>query len=89
MNDITERLRDRSTCWCAQETPFVQRGCDSCEERREAAEEIERLRTLVTEWVQADDHLRDVQSLVDARDLYARQARVADALSAFCKEMNR
>lgn len=41
---LVAALRDRSACWCADETPFVQRSCEQCEERREAADLIERLR---------------------------------------------
>jgi hypothetical protein len=36
-------LRDRSHCWCASETPFVQRGCEPCGLRAEAADQLERL----------------------------------------------
>jgi len=43
--DIVERLRDRSYHWCAGIDPMPG-DCQECDERAEAADEIERLRTL-------------------------------------------
>ena len=72
-NDIVELLRMRA---CPSEGEYLEsdHGHSDCYLEREAADEIERLRELITEWANADDDPEDVDGVYHAAWLNLRKA---------------
>ena len=72
-NDIVELLRMRA---CPPDGEYIDsdHGHSDCYLEREAADEIERLRLLITEWVDADDDTNDIDGPYHAAWLALRRA---------------
>jgi len=83
-DDIVSRLRNSCAHKCSvcdRENAYAV-GDDAVEYIRAQQAEIERLRSVIAAFVDAEDYVSDLESVVDGRDLNERQERVAAARSA-------